>query len=104
MDLRLSPLEIQAIITCFQSHFGPQDHLWVFGSRTDPHKKGGDIDLYIETKTVDPDRVVIQHLDFLKDLFDQIEEQKVDVVINRLGVSPPLLIYEVAQKEGIKLV
>ena len=47
MNIRLKDYEIVAITDAFKKLFLPQDHLWIFGSRVDMDKRGGDIDLYI---------------------------------------------------------
>jgi len=49
--MRLSSFEQNSIITNFKNYF-PNSKLYLFGSRADNTKKGGDIDLYIET-TID---------------------------------------------------
>ncbi len=46
MNIRLSCEEIYIIKNCFLKTFSKGDHLWVFGSRADLIKRGGDIDLY----------------------------------------------------------
>ncbi len=48
--MRLTEQEKQSICEAFLRHFGKNDHLWLFGSRVDDSKKGGDIDFYIETE------------------------------------------------------
>jgi hypothetical protein len=41
--------EQDVIRNSFRQCFGGEDHLWLFGSRVNDHKRGGDIDLYVET-------------------------------------------------------
>ena len=54
--MRLSIEEQKAIKDAFRVHFGREDHLWLFGSHTDDTKRGGDIDLYVETNLNSFDR------------------------------------------------
>jgi DNA polymerase sigma len=104
LPVRLSPEALKTIQTCFQKVFASTDHLWLFGSRVDLQKKGGDIDLYIETTSHNAHAVVEQKTEFLRELFKHMEEQKVDIVINRLQYSPALPIYQIAKTTGIKLI
>ncbi|SMM99264.1 DNA polymerase, beta-like region [uncultured Candidatus Thioglobus sp.] len=50
--MRLSNTEINAIKRC-SAEFFPNSEVFLFGSRVDDDKKGGDIDLYIETRLYD---------------------------------------------------
>jgi hypothetical protein len=102
--MRLDKKEVEIITQSFKKHFGSNDHLWLFGSRVDPHKRGGDIDLYVETEEVDAKQVVQNKLQFVNDLWLQLGEQKIDVILNMLLYSKNLSIYAVARKEGILLV
>jgi hypothetical protein len=52
--MRLKPEEISAILVCVAVVFGPDTPVWLFGLRADDRKKGGDIDLFLET-TLDAD-------------------------------------------------
>jgi predicted nucleotidyltransferase len=47
-EVRLPDKDLDQIKVLFKSFFN-KDHLWLFGSRVNLSKKGGDIDLYIET-------------------------------------------------------
>ena len=96
--VRLTPLEIEAIKSTFQESFHKEDHIWLFGSRVDPDKKGGDIDLYIETHQYS-DIVFQERRAFKIALQERIGEQKIDVVIKNPELN--LYIYEVARKEGV---
>lgn len=100
-NIRLSPLELQAIIETFEAIFASKDHLWLFGSRVDDTRKGGDIDLFIES-TLSSEDLYEKKLDFLVSLKSKIGEQKIDIVTYRFG-APSLQIYEDARKTGIRL-
>ena len=102
-NIRLKPFEIEAICSSFRTYFGPEDHLWLFGSRVNPQARGGDIDLYIET-LLDASTAVDKEGDFVFELYDKIGEQKIDVVLNLITRPYKLAIYEVAREEGVQLV
>ena len=46
--MRIAPSEAQVIAETARAVFGQRVAVWLFGSRTDDAKKGGDIDLYVE--------------------------------------------------------
>jgi len=81
--MRLTSKEINAIIKAFLDSFdGGQ--IYLFGSRVDDTKRGGDIDLYIEL----PTKLTIKEMldtksKFKLKLYDMIGEQKIDIVISK---------------------
>ena len=103
-SIRLSSFEIETLCSAFKLFFGPEDHLWLFGSRIRPESRGGDIDLYIETKFSDPTVANDKKIAFLTDLYFKIGDQKIDVVLNRISDSNELPIYTIAKQEGVLLV
>ena len=94
--MRLKEYEIDAIKTTFKEIFKDGD-IYLFGSRVDDSKKGGDIDLYISTPNTK--ELVSKKIDFLVKLKQKIGEQKIDVV---LDYKQNRLIDKIAKK-GIKL-
>lgn len=100
--MRLSEDYIRDIKETFKQYFLPGDHLWLFGSRVDLEKRGGDIDLYIETNYKDIKKVHEAENKFWIDLQDKLGEQKIDIVVKYNDTE--LLIYEIARKEGVLLV
>ncbi len=101
-NIRLTDFELEAIQNTFKECFQNEDHLWIFGSRVNPTKKGGDIDLYVETPCTDADQVIQSKLRFLLELEYKIGERKVDVVIKFKDNHQ--LIHKIAKEEGIQLV
>ena len=101
--IRLREYDVEAIKAAFKKNFGPDDHLWIFGSRVELAKKGGDIDLYIETSEFF-DEAFQKKRRFLVDLWDAIGEQKIDVVLHVTTDTEKKLIYVVAREKGVILV
>ena len=102
--MRLTDKQVEQIKQSFNLYFLPQDHLWLFGSRVDMEKQGGDIDLYIETHYDSLPEIVDKKIYFLVKLKSLIGEQRIDVVINRLSSGKMLPIYQEAKNTGILLV
>lgn len=102
LNIRLANWEIEAITSSFKDCFKEEDHLWIFGSRVYPEKKGGDIDIYIEPKVFDSQVIYTSRSNFWVMLQDKLGEQKIDIVIK--DPSQDLLIYKIAKKEGVQLV
>jgi len=95
--MRLTQKQIEAISESFKEIF-QSGKIYLFGSRVDESKKGGDIDLYIDTD--DKDNLSLKKIDFLVSLKRKIGEQKIDVVISR---DKNRAIEQEAIKKGIEL-
>ncbi|MHB1678516.1 MAG: nucleotidyltransferase domain-containing protein [Sulfuriferula sp.] len=101
--MRLTQVQQAAIRSVSAQSFGERVGVWLFGSRLDDSKKGGDIDLYIETEIQDPDELVAAKLRFLLELHKKLGEQKIDVVIRRAAYTEDLPIYRIAKETGVRL-
>jgi predicted nucleotidyltransferase len=103
-QIRLTNNELLAIQQAFIHIFLPNDHIWLFGSRANLMKKGGDIDLYIETNISEFEDAKSREDKLVFILWDKIGEQKIDVVLNLLPAGRNLPIYKIAKETGVKLV
>ena len=95
--LRLQDYEIKAIKDSFVSTF-KSGKIYLFGSRTDDSKKGGDIDLFIETES--EDNLYHKKIDFLVSVKSRIGDQKIDVVLSK---DKNRIIEKEALSKGIQL-
>lgn len=95
--MRLKENELKSIKNLFAKVFEHGD-LYLFGSRVDDSKKGGDIDLYIVPQSAY--NLTSKKIDFLVLLKKAIDEQKIDVVIDR---GKDRLIDRIAKTTGVLL-
>lgn len=102
--VRLNNRDIEAIKRLFLQYFSVNDHLWLFGSRADVNKKGGDIDLYIETTELNTKEAVKKESQFVLALERAIGEQKIDIVLNVVAHRCCLPIYKIAKETGVLLI
>ena len=72
--------------------------VWLFGSRTDDTKKGGDIDIAIFSEKISKD--VMLEIQVRRYICDRIGEQRIDIVTTADGKEA---IFKLAVAEGIKL-
>ena len=80
--MRLQTEEKQAITRAINK-FDNKAATYLFGSRTDDEKKGGDIDILVVSDKID------RHTLFLieEEIFKEIEEQKIDFVLTNTGLN-----------------
>jgi len=97
--MRLAESHVNLIKTLTLKFFGKNAKVYLFGSRIDDHKKGGDIDIYIETDI--NENVLEKKINMLVELEKKMGQRKIDIVINNFHNHLP--IYDVARKEGIIL-
>ena len=94
--MRLSKKYQEVIKRNFLTYFDGE--IYLFGSRVDDSKKGGDIDLYL--KVLNKDNLFEKKIKFLSRVKRELGEQKIDVVFNE---DENRLIEQEAKKWGIKL-
>lgn len=81
--MRLTTYEITSIKETFKEIFG-DGKIFLFGSRVDDAKKGGDIDLYIKLDcSLDTKERLHKKSQFRIKLEDKIGEQKIDIIISK---------------------
>jgi predicted nucleotidyltransferase len=101
--VRLTSNEVAAIREVFErevGHLGAA-RLWLFGSRTNPAARGGDIDLYVEIDAeVDNPPALVRRL--RRGLEDHLGERRIDIVIRHRGSAPSAL-NRLAKQEGVEL-
>jgi predicted nucleotidyltransferase len=95
--MRLSRQQVETIKSLFEQTFG-SGRVYLFGSRVDDSRRGGDIDLYIVAN--DRARLAEKKIHFLGALKRAMGEQRIDVVLSH---DPNRPIEKKALKEGIPL-
>lgn len=96
--MRLTLFEIENIVNLKNKYFGELSKIYLFGSRTDDTKKGGDIDLFIELFDSKYDNLSLKNK-FIVELQDVIGEQKIDIVFARDSAR----VIEIEARKGIEL-
>jgi len=99
--MRLSQDTLKIINILAHKHFGDDCEVYIFGSRVDDAKRGGDIDIYIETSLIE--NIFDAKLEFLTALHKAIGEQKIDLVIKKRESEHIYPIYEAAKNTGVKI-
>ena len=93
--MRLSRMERDVIVNAVK-RMDPSAGIYLFGSRTDDEKSGGDIDVLICSGTISLD----EKLKIKKVIFNTLEEQKLDLVI-RSDMADPFV--QNVLENGIRL-
>ncbi len=100
--MRLTEKEIEVIISRTRLYFGSSARAWLFGSRTNDEKKGGDIDLFI--KSEEPERLTLENrLRFSVDLKLSLGDQRIDVVLDTPALQLQEVFYQTIQETALKL-
>lgn len=102
--IRISHEHLSFIKDSFARNFLKGDKLWIFGSRVNLLKKGGDIDLYVETNSKSLDEAIKMKQKFYIELQMNLGEQKIDIVLDILNSPHDLKIHEIAKNEGVRII
>jgi len=84
--MRLNAQEVNTIKKLAIKFFGKDTKVYIFGSRADNKRRGGDIDIYVEVFADDEEKLFDAKTFFIVQLRAVLGEQKIDVVLN----LPPL--------------
>jgi predicted nucleotidyltransferase len=95
--VRLSDVEIKIIKETAKEIFGSNAKVYIFGSRVELNKKGGDIDIFIET---DKQTSLEDELKFLTKLEIKGIERKVDLLVKK-PYKKEKSIFKEAKKNGV---
>jgi predicted nucleotidyltransferase len=95
--MRLTSTQIDIIRKAISENFGQDVLIWLFGSRVDDSRRGGDVDLYIETSHRDTLMPTLRCKIALEDNLDL----SVDLLVKEPGQDKP--IYHLAKAKGIAL-
>jgi predicted nucleotidyltransferase len=96
-SMRISAAQRQSIVQATQKSFGEDARVWLFGSRADDSRRGGDVDLYVETNQRHP---LMAEL-LCKLSIEERLDLHVDLVVNDHNGNKPIFI--IAQSTGIQL-
>ena len=96
-SMRLTPDQAQAIRQRIHTHMGQHARIWLFGSRVDDSRRGGDVDLYVEPETA-PD--LTARLRCKSELADALD-LNVDLIVQQPDQDLP--IYRIAKRSGVRL-
>lgn len=99
--MRLTETQRTAIKKSVANLIGADSRVWLFGSRADDTKRGGDIDLLVETDQVLPSRVAA--LCCLEGrLLKTLGDRKIDILIKDAN-TPEAPIHRAARERGVLL-
>ena len=99
--MRLTEFEIESIRKLAHRHFGSNVQVFLFGSRTNNQKRGGDIDLFVRNTDIAHLKIRTK-INFITDLILLIGEQKIDVVLNDPQMEGSVF-YTTIYQTGIQL-
>jgi len=95
--MRLTTSQIETIRQVAHQNFGAEASVWLFGSRVDDTRRGGDVDLYIEPAR---ENTIMSELRCKIALEDSLDLH-VDLIVKESGKDKP--IYRLAKTQGVQL-
>lgn len=103
--MRMTPQQAETVRMFAHRYFGEDAVIWLFGSRTDDRKKGGDYDFLVETSLDQPDIIVEHKIAMIAELqsTSTFEGEKINLIVKRRNTSFDMPIYVVAKSEGVRL-
>jgi predicted nucleotidyltransferase len=99
--MRLSPENISQIKQHTRDIFGSEARVWLFGSRLDDNRLGGDVDLLVESQHP-PDSPALACARLVNKSSRSMHGRKVDVILAAPGLLD-LPIHRIARNEGVML-
>ena len=101
--MRLTADQHSTIRSAVAETFGGAASVWLFGSRVDDNKRGGDIDLLIETSQTNVSEIVKAELALLTKLKMKLGEQQIDVLVDYPTRQHTPAIFTIARQTGTRL-
>jgi predicted nucleotidyltransferase len=95
IPMRISERERQVLVKAVQK-FDCSAAVWLFGSRTDNSKKGGDIDIAVLSDKI----YAKEKIQLKRAIYNELGEQKIDLVISAEGKEP---FFRLAVKNGTRI-
>jgi predicted nucleotidyltransferase len=95
--MRLTTAQIDTIRRTAHQNFGADALIWLFGSRADDTKRGGDVDLYVEATQ----KGTLMSALRCKISLEESLDLPVDLVVKEPGKDKP--IYNLAKSQGVRL-
>jgi len=99
--MRLTTRERDVIVQNIQAKFGNDAKIWLFGSRADDSKRGGDIDLYVETAK-SFSQCWRTKIAVVAALQIQLGDQKIDLIVHCPN-DTEYPINQIAKQTGVRL-
>ena len=98
--MRLSEDEAAVITAALHHEFGEDAEVWLYGSRTDDRRRGGDIDLFVEAACSRP--LAERRLRALVEMKRALGERKIDLLVHLRGEDwTPF--QRLARERGVRL-
>lgn len=95
--MRLTPQQADLIRQRIRATMGDRTRIWLFGSRADDQRRGGDVDLYVEPESLVSLEAEVRCKGALADALDL----EVDLVVAQPNLDKP--IYRIAKRSGLPL-
>ena len=95
--MRLTPDQADTIRRRIRGCMGQQARIWLFGSRADDSRRGGDVDIYVEPELAPSLESRLMCKSALADALDL----NVDLIVQQPGRDLP--IYRIAKQSGVPL-
>lgn len=96
--MRISNTQAEQAVSIIRDSLGSDAAVWLFGSRTDDSKRGGDVDLYAESSL---DGVLLNETVRAKIALNDLFGRSVDLIVNNHRKFRP--IYQIAREQGVLL-
>ena len=93
--MRITDNQKEAIVSAI-AKIDSEAPIWLFGSRSDDAKKGGDIDIAVLSKKIG----VMEKIEIKRAIYSKIGEQKIDLLVSSSGNEA---MFKLAAAKGIPL-
>ena len=99
--MRITADQAEVIRTAVREVYGEDSRLWLFGSRVDDTRRGGDIDLLVRPDSSGGGHTLMDKIRLLGKLERGLGERKIDIVIETQDDQRPIV--KIAHESGIRL-